>query len=276
MVNTTSGSNALPARCRTVSSAWSVPPRTRWKATSRATCMTRSGIGRSAPDSDDTPWPSQRAVNSRKRGGTPGGTDSRSASISPTSHIDVMWTLCPRAAPGSRAIPPTSWPTAPWPGWRARGRSPRRLRSGAEGDRREVLEQGTGPELPSRDLRVRGAARVEQETPEEDVAPGLPVEAQPGRDPVGEQRAVEAVLEGEAHRQVGREAERPDHLRGADHVVGLARGRPHGDATPAAAPFSACARPGPRPRRGRRTRRPSRRRRRPGTGRSRGRTSGRG
>jgi hypothetical protein len=73
-------------------------------------------------------------------------------------------------------------------------------------------------------MRVGRATGVGKEAGVVGLGCGLPVNAQPLGEAHCDQGPVQAVLEGKGHTEVGRQAERRDHLGCPDTVVALRHG----------------------------------------------------
>jgi hypothetical protein len=65
-------------------------------------------------------------------------------------------------------------------------------------------------------MRLGGTARVREQAGVVRLRRGLAVDPEPLGEPHRDQRLVQPVLEGKAHAEVSRQAERADHLSGTD------------------------------------------------------------
>jgi hypothetical protein len=86
----------------------------------------------------------------------------------------------------------------------------------AIGRQRVIIAEGLGG-----DLRIGGAADVEQQARIVDLRGRLRVDAQPLAEPHGDQRALQAVLEGHPDPEVRGQRQRRDHLSGTDPFPAL-------------------------------------------------------
>ena len=106
----------------------------------------------------------------------------------------------------------------------------RRLR--AEHDR-EVMPGHAAAEDLGTELRISRATRMEEQARVVRLPARLLVDPEPSAEPGGEQRALQPMLERQSHPEVGRQAERADHL-GGPYAFSLRRSVRHSrDRTPA-------------------------------------------
>ena len=80
-----------------------------------------------------------------------------------------------------------------------------------------------GPEELRGDVGVSGAARMGKQAGVIRLRRRRRVDPEPVSEPARDQRGVQPVLEREPHAEVGRQAQGPDHLRGADLLGALGR-----------------------------------------------------
>ena len=79
------------------------------------------------------------------------------------------------------------------------------------------------------DVRIGGATRMSKQTGVVHLRRRRRVDPEPVSEPARDQRALQPVLEREPHAEVGRQAQRPDHLRGAGLLAALGRRICHPD-----------------------------------------------
>ncbi len=207
-----------PGATRTANSS---PPSRCWNAASRATWMIRNGERDLVPAEAGrlalaVPALGEVDEQAPHRGGHAEPVAEHLRDLAHGGDVALMSSKGPRELAGDLQRARRQCPVLA--GQRAQDAG-HRLRPRAEHHRGEVPQERAVVEEVGGDLGVGGAPDVEEQAAVVRLRRGRRVDPEPLAESDGDQGAVQAVLEREAHAEVGRQAERGDHLGRADLVA---------------------------------------------------------